>query len=158
MGGEEFEPRIRALPDDDAPPIVRLRRLLKILLRGYGFRCTSVRDVTPALPPLKTPCVAQGEPGCAVSTGRLRPAKRPEAICATGNGIPAKGGESRVAPVRAGDAGTVRRSLSNLDSCARAGGDAGPYAFAWLRGFPRGRAGVNNTAMNMHARPAREPA
>jgi hypothetical protein len=30
-----------------APAIVRLRRLLKAALRGYGFRCTDCRPVTP---------------------------------------------------------------------------------------------------------------
>ncbi len=52
MGGEQFELRIVAQPSDDAPPIVRLRHALKALLRAYNFRATSVRDVTPGLPPL----------------------------------------------------------------------------------------------------------
>ena len=49
QGGEEFEIRIRALPDD-VPVFVRLRKLLKAALRAYGFRCESARDVTPKLP------------------------------------------------------------------------------------------------------------
>ena len=52
QGGEEFELRIRALADDDAPAIIRLRRVLKGLLRTYGFRCISCADTTPQLPPL----------------------------------------------------------------------------------------------------------
>jgi hypothetical protein len=47
QGGEEFELRLLALADDDAPPIIRLRHVLKGLLRAHGFRATSVRDVTP---------------------------------------------------------------------------------------------------------------
>ena len=50
LGGEEYEIRVRALADDDAPPIIRLRHVLKALLRHYNFRATSVRDITPALP------------------------------------------------------------------------------------------------------------
>ncbi len=46
QGGEEYELRIVAKPDD-APAIIRLRRILKALLRTYNFRCTSCRDVTP---------------------------------------------------------------------------------------------------------------
>jgi hypothetical protein len=62
MGGEEFELRIVALRGR-VPPIIRLRHVLKGLLRGYDFRCTSCRDVTPKLPPLPvaTPPLAQGE-------------------------------------------------------------------------------------------------
>lgn len=30
-----------------APPIVRLRRLLKASLRGYGLRCVSAKEVQP---------------------------------------------------------------------------------------------------------------
>jgi hypothetical protein len=82
QGGEEYELTIRALPDDDAPAIVRLRHVLKALLRGYGFRCTGCRDITPALPPPGTPGVAQGEPVAEANTARLRPPKRPDAILA----------------------------------------------------------------------------
>jgi len=39
---EEFTLRLRALADD-APAIVRLRRLLKSALRQWGFRCVDVR-------------------------------------------------------------------------------------------------------------------
>ena len=52
QGGERFAIEIVALADDCAPPIIRLRRVLKSLLRVYGFRCTSARDMTPPLPPL----------------------------------------------------------------------------------------------------------
>ena len=63
QGGEEFEIRIRALADDCAPPIIRLRRVLKSLLRAYGFRCTSARDITPPLPPLAADKNADGSGG-----------------------------------------------------------------------------------------------
>jgi hypothetical protein len=46
MGGEEYELRVRALADDDAPPTIRLRHVLKALLRVYNFRAVSVRDLT----------------------------------------------------------------------------------------------------------------
>jgi hypothetical protein len=46
-GGREFELRLVAQPDDDAPPVIRLRHVLKGLLRAHGFRAVSVRDVTP---------------------------------------------------------------------------------------------------------------
>jgi hypothetical protein len=49
MGGEVYELTIVAQPDT-APPIIRLRRVLKALLRVHRFRCTSCRDVTPKLP------------------------------------------------------------------------------------------------------------
>ena len=59
LGGEEYEIRVRALADDDAPPIIRLRHVLKALLRHYNFRATSVRDITPKLPPASPPPLAQ---------------------------------------------------------------------------------------------------
>jgi len=37
---------VEALPDD-VPAAVRLRRLLKLLLRGYRFRCVRVAPVRP---------------------------------------------------------------------------------------------------------------
>ncbi len=46
-GGEEYELRIVALGDDCAPPIIRLRHVLKGLLRAHNFRALSCRDVTP---------------------------------------------------------------------------------------------------------------
>jgi hypothetical protein len=46
-GGEEFLLTLRALGDDDAPPIVRLRTLLKYALRGLRLRCTDARETTP---------------------------------------------------------------------------------------------------------------
>jgi hypothetical protein len=30
---------------DDPPTMIRLRRLLKALLRGFGFRCVAIRPV-----------------------------------------------------------------------------------------------------------------
>ena len=57
-----FNLTIEALPDD-GPPIVRLRRILKALLRSYRFRCLSAielpADNQPAAPAL---------PGGAAST------------------------------------------------------------------------------------------
>jgi hypothetical protein len=47
QGGESYELVIVATPDDDAPPVVRLRHVLKALLRQYGFRCTGVKETTP---------------------------------------------------------------------------------------------------------------
>lgn len=37
-----------------APPIVRLRRLLKAMGRGYGFRCLHVRELPAEVPELKS--------------------------------------------------------------------------------------------------------
>lgn len=58
MGGETFELVLVATPDDHAPPIIRLRHVLKALIRTYNFRAVSVRDVTPKLPPA-APTAAQ---------------------------------------------------------------------------------------------------
>jgi hypothetical protein len=44
--GETFLLRLRAVRDS-RPAAIRLRLLLKDLLRGYGFRCEKVEDVTP---------------------------------------------------------------------------------------------------------------
>jgi hypothetical protein len=41
--------RLRALPAD-VPPAARLRRLLKILLRVYRFKCVAVTEVSPGEP------------------------------------------------------------------------------------------------------------
>jgi hypothetical protein len=46
QGGEEFDLRIVAGADDFAPPIIRLRHVLKGLLRAHNFRVVSCRDVT----------------------------------------------------------------------------------------------------------------
>jgi hypothetical protein len=46
-GGEEYEVRLLDLPDDDPPPIVRLRQPLKAALRALGLKCLSACDVTP---------------------------------------------------------------------------------------------------------------
>jgi hypothetical protein len=37
--------------DVEAPAEVRLRRLLKAMLRGYGFRAVSAVESTPVAPP-----------------------------------------------------------------------------------------------------------
>jgi hypothetical protein len=36
---------LTSTPRDDVPPEQRLRRLLKMLLRGYGFRATKVEQL-----------------------------------------------------------------------------------------------------------------
>jgi hypothetical protein len=66
MGGEEFELRLVACADDHAPPLIRLRHVLKQLLRTYHFRCTEVRDVTPY--PSATPTPAQDATSAAEAT------------------------------------------------------------------------------------------
>jgi hypothetical protein len=45
----EYEVRLRAEPPRGwlAPPVVRLRIALKVLLRAFGFRAVEVREVTP---------------------------------------------------------------------------------------------------------------
>jgi hypothetical protein len=58
MGGESFDLRLVALADDDAPPAIRLKRILKALLRAGRFRCVSaVGDDDPRTksPPERTP-------------------------------------------------------------------------------------------------------
>jgi hypothetical protein len=45
----EYRLRLRALPDR-VPAAVRLRRLLKVLLRGYGFRALAVEEVPAEAP------------------------------------------------------------------------------------------------------------
>jgi hypothetical protein len=67
MGGESYELVIVAQADDDAPPINRLRMVLKALLRAHGFRCTSCRNVTPALPPVAQGPAVAGVPGGATA-------------------------------------------------------------------------------------------
>jgi hypothetical protein len=45
-----------ALPDPEGvPPANRLRRLLKALLRGWGFRCIRAVEVRPVVPDDATP-------------------------------------------------------------------------------------------------------
>ena len=51
QGGEEYSLKIVARADDDAPPIVRLRRAIKALGRTFGFRVVDIRETTPKLPP-----------------------------------------------------------------------------------------------------------
>jgi hypothetical protein len=71
QGGEEYELRIVALADDHAPPIVRLRHVLKALLRQHGFRCTSVRDVTPQ-PPAVAQAAGSSPPSGGSTAGGVR--------------------------------------------------------------------------------------
>jgi hypothetical protein len=67
--GERYELVIVAQADDYAPAVVRLRHVLKALLRTYGFRCTSCRDVTPRSP--------APPPGVAQEAGGDGPTVRP---------------------------------------------------------------------------------
>jgi hypothetical protein len=46
QGGEEFTIQVRALPSD-IPLHQRLKRLLKLLLRVFEFRCTRVEETSP---------------------------------------------------------------------------------------------------------------
>jgi hypothetical protein len=39
------ELRLRSMPGHAAPPAARLRRLLKSVLRAYGFRALTVREI-----------------------------------------------------------------------------------------------------------------
>jgi hypothetical protein len=56
--------RLTIRPGRDAvPTVVRLRRLLKMLLRGYGFRCISVEELPASVAP-----AAQDERGDAEAT------------------------------------------------------------------------------------------
>jgi hypothetical protein len=48
QGGETYLLEIRALPSS-VPPITRLRRVLKSLLRAYDFRAVHARETTPAV-------------------------------------------------------------------------------------------------------------
>ena len=38
---------LQALNDDSRPPIVRMRQILKLCLRGFRMRCTAIEDSTP---------------------------------------------------------------------------------------------------------------
>jgi hypothetical protein len=40
----EYRLRFRALPDR-VPPIIRLRRLLKLALRAFGMRCVMIEGI-----------------------------------------------------------------------------------------------------------------
>jgi hypothetical protein len=53
-GGERYELVLVAQPGE-VPPIVRLRHLLKLALRGLRLKCVSVREVTidPAAAPVE---------------------------------------------------------------------------------------------------------
>jgi hypothetical protein len=46
QGGESYRLELVALGDDDAPPIIRLRTLLKYALRGLRLRCTDAVETT----------------------------------------------------------------------------------------------------------------
>jgi hypothetical protein len=47
QGGESYRLELVALGDDDAPPIIRLRTLLKYALRCLRLRCTDAVETTP---------------------------------------------------------------------------------------------------------------
>lgn len=42
MGDRVILLRIRPVPGHDAPPEIRLRRLLKVMLRGFGWQCVTI--------------------------------------------------------------------------------------------------------------------
>jgi hypothetical protein len=53
---------IRSVPNQAVPEAARLKRLLKALLRGYGFRCLGIEDIPPAGDPRDpAPVVQQRE-------------------------------------------------------------------------------------------------
>ncbi len=54
---EKYTLTIESTPDN-VPAINRLRRLLKALIRAYGFRCLEVVEVKPAEP---VPVKADGD-------------------------------------------------------------------------------------------------
>jgi hypothetical protein len=66
QGGERIELVLMAQPSD-VPTWPRVRGALKCLLRTFGLRCVSVRDVTPQLP-AGPPGVAQNGPGSQPTT------------------------------------------------------------------------------------------
>jgi hypothetical protein len=45
---DRFQLTIEAAPGWSAPAIVRLRKALKAMLRGYGLRCVDLIEVGPA--------------------------------------------------------------------------------------------------------------
>jgi len=54
---------LRPLPGWTTPAIVRLRRALKMLLRGFGLRCIEVCEIPPIGEVLTEPGIgAEGEP------------------------------------------------------------------------------------------------
>jgi hypothetical protein len=56
----DFRITIRDLaPPGDATTDVRLRRLLKFALRGLGFRCVAIEDLTPRLASHEPPDATQ---------------------------------------------------------------------------------------------------
>jgi hypothetical protein len=59
QGGESYRVELVALGDDDAPPVVRLRALLKHALRHLRLKCVKALDVTPYLE--EVPAGAAGE-------------------------------------------------------------------------------------------------
>lgn len=40
-----YELTLRAEGPDPRPPIIRLRSLLKLMLRGFGLRCVTIREI-----------------------------------------------------------------------------------------------------------------
>ena len=43
---ETFEIVLRSEGHNNPPAIIRLRRLLKVALRGFGLRCVTIREMT----------------------------------------------------------------------------------------------------------------
>ncbi len=72
QGGEQYQLTLEAAPSDEAPPVIRLRSALKVLLRAFGLRCREVRDVTPRPPPL--PATTPAAPGGPTETPGVLPA------------------------------------------------------------------------------------
>lgn len=44
---ETFVVTLRPLPNWNAPPVIRMRRALKMLLRQYGLKCTCLAEQKP---------------------------------------------------------------------------------------------------------------
>jgi len=44
---QTFELRLEALADDTRPPAVRLKQILKLALRGFRLKCTTIKEIKP---------------------------------------------------------------------------------------------------------------
>jgi hypothetical protein len=47
---ERYALELVGLPGWSTPAIVRVRKALKVLLRGYGLKCVDLRELGPAQP------------------------------------------------------------------------------------------------------------
>jgi hypothetical protein len=47
---ERYALELVGLPGWSAPAIVRVRKALKVLLRGYGLKCVDLKELSPAQP------------------------------------------------------------------------------------------------------------